>query len=226
MKAGIVATPLSLSRDSFVVIEGPIGVGKTSLARRLAEKLGIEGLLEVPEENPFLARFYEDRRAYALPTQLFFLFQRLRLLAGLSQTDFLRGGLVADFLWAKDRVFARITLDDDEWRLYEQIANGIAFQPRIPDLVIFLQAPVDVLMERIRRRDRSYERIDREYLAQLGEAYTDFFHRYQESPLLMVNAAEANFVESDSDLDSLIDSIRGIHSGRHFFNPLASGLSA
>lgn len=224
MKGGAVAT--SASPGSFIVIEGPIGVGKTSLARRLAATIGMEGLLEAPEDNPFLARFYEDRRAYALPTQLFFLFQRLRLLDSLAQADFLRSGVVADFLWAKDRVFARITLDDDEWRLYEQIAAGLVTHVKTPDLVIFLQAPVDVLIDRIRHRGRSYERLDRGYLAELGDAYTDFFHRYQDSPLLMVNAAEANFVESDEDLASLIDYMRRIHNGRHFFNPLPSGLGA
>lgn len=224
MKGGAVAT--SVSPGSFIVIEGPIGVGKTSLVRRLAATIGMEALLEAPEDNPFLTRFYEDRRAFALPTQLFFLFQRLRLLESLTQTDFLRSGVVADFLWAKDRVFARITLDDDEWRLYEQIAAGLGAHARSPDLVIFLQAPVDVLIDRIRHRGRSYERLDRDYLAELGDAYTDFFHRYQDSPLLMVNAAEANFVESDEDLASLVDCMRRIHNGRHFFNPLPSGLGA
>ncbi len=225
MKGGAVATtPVSLG--SFIVIEGPIGVGKTSLARRLAATIGMEGLLEAPEDNPFLVRFYEDRRAFALPTQLFFLFQRLRLLDSLAQADFLRSGVVADFLWAKDRVFARITLDDDEWRLYEQIAAGLVTHPRTPDLVIFLQAPVDVLIDRIRHRGHSYERLDRDYLAALGDAYTEFFHRYQDAPLLMVNAAEANFVESDEDLASLIDYMGRIHNGRHFFNPLPSSLGA
>lgn len=212
-----------LSQGSFLVIEGPIGVGKTSLARRLALALGAEGLFEEPESNPFLARFYENRRAFALSTQLFFLFQRHRLLSDLAQGDFLRSGLVSDFLWGKDRVFARITLDDDEWRLYEQIAAALAEPTTVPDLVIFLQAPVDVLVDRIRRRGRSYEQIDRDYLTELGEAYNGFFHRYQEAPLLMVNAAEANFVESDEDLSSLMEAIRGIRSGRHFFNPLAAG---
>ncbi len=219
---GQAAVPISLSAGSFLVIEGPIGVGKTSLARRLSLRLGLEGLFEEPEGNPFLARFYENRRAYALATQLFFLFQRRRLLEDLAQGDFLRGGVVADFLWAKDRVFARITLDDDEWRLYEQITSTMPEPVQTPDLVVFLQAPVDVLMDRIRRRGRGYEHVDRDYLAALAEGYTDFFHRYQDSPLLMVNAAEANFVESDEDLVSLVESIRGIHSGRHFFNPLAS----
>lgn len=215
--------PASMSAGSFLVIEGPIGVGKTSLARRLSLHLGLEGLFEEPEQNPFLARFYENRKAFALATQLFFLFQRRRLLDGLAQGDFLRAGVVADFLWAKDRVFAGITLDDDEWRLYEQITQSLSEPVQTPDLVVFLQAPIDVLMERIRRRGRAYEHIDRAYLASLAEAYTEFFHRYQDSPLLMVNAAEANFVESDEDLAALVESIRGIHSGRHFFNPLASG---
>ncbi len=214
--------PASMSAGSFLVIEGPIGVGKTSLARRLSLHLGLEGLFEEPEQNPFLARFYENRKAFALATQLFFLFQRRRLLDDLAQADFLRAGVVADFLWAKDRVFAGITLDDDEWRLYEQITQSLSEPVQTPDLVVFLQAPIDVLMERIRKRGRAYEHIDRAYLASLAEGYTEFFHRYQDSPLLMVNAAEANFVESDEDLAALVESIRGIHNGRHFFNPLAS----
>ncbi len=223
MKGQTAVAPVALSQGSFLVIEGPIGVGKTSLARRLSLSLGLEVLFEEPESNPFLARFYENQRAYALATQLFFLFQRQRLLQGLAQADFLRAGVVSDFLWAKDRVFARITLDDDEWRLYEQITMSMSPPARAPDLVVFLQAPVDVLMDRVRRRNRPYEAIDRHYLGLLAEAYTEFFHRYQDGPLLMVNAAEANFVESDEDLASLVETIRRIHSGRHFFNPLAAG---
>lgn len=222
MKVGSpVGRPLAAS---FVAIEGPIGVGKTSLARRLALALGAEALLEEPEENPFLGRFYANRQTYALPVQLFFLFQRLRLLDGMQQADLFQAGVIADFLWAKDRVFARLNLDDDEWRLYEQIASRIAPPARAPDLVIFLQAPVETLLERVRRRNREHERIDRDYLRALSEAYTTFFHGYQESPLLMVNAADANFVESDEDLQSLVDYVRTIRSGRHFFNPLASRL--
>lgn len=212
--------------QAFVVIDGPIGVGKTSLARRLADSLGAEALLETPDDNPFLDRFYDNRRRFALPTQLFFLFQRHQLLEGLRQTDLFHAGVIADFLWAKDRVFARLNLDDDEWRLYERVSQAVVPAMRSPDLVVFLQAPVDVLMERIRRRGRRYERIDREYLGALSEAYTDFFHAYQEAPLLMVNAAEANFVGSDEDLASLVDYVRTVRSGRHFFNPLPSGLRA
>ncbi len=223
-KAAPVRAGSALGRQ-FVAIEGPIGVGKTSLARRLADVFGAEPLLEVPEENPFLPRFYEDRRHFALSTQLFFLFQRRQMLERLRQADLFHASVISDFLWAKDRVFARITLNDDEWRLYEQVAGAAEGDIPAPELVIFLQAPIEILFERIRRRGRQYERIDRDYLAEVAAAYTDFFHGYQESPLLIINAAEVNFVESDEDLRFLVDYLDNVHSGRHFFNPLPSGLA-
>ncbi|MDA8389482.1 MAG: deoxynucleoside kinase [Gammaproteobacteria bacterium] len=220
-----VARPAPALGRGFVAIEGPIGVGKTSLARRLADVFGAEPLLEMPEENPFLPRFYENRKHFALSTQLFFLFQRRQMLDDVRQAHLFSRGVISDFLWAKDRVFARINLSDDEWRLYEQVAGTVETDLPAPELVIFLQAPVEVLFDRIRRRGRGYERIDRDYLAAVAAAYTDFFHGYQESPLLIVNAAEANFVESDEDLRFLVDYLDNVRNGRHFFNPLPSGFA-
>jgi deoxyadenosine/deoxycytidine kinase len=208
---------------NYVVVEGPIGVGKTSLARRLADAFGYELTLERPEENPFLERFYQSRKQYALPTQLFFLFQRARQLEQLKQGDMFRPGRVTDFMLEKDSLFARMILDDDELRLYEQVHNQLTLDLLVPDLVIYLQAPVDVLMERIRKRGTSYEQmLDRQYLQKLTEAYTLFFHHYTASPLLIINAAEINFVDKQEDFMTLLDHIRGIRSGRHFFNPLVS----
>ncbi|MDA8361073.1 MAG: deoxynucleoside kinase [Gammaproteobacteria bacterium] len=219
------AAPAPVLGRGFVAIEGPIGVGKTSLARRLADVSGAEPLLEMPEENPFLARFYEDRRHFALSAQLFFLFQRRQMLDDLRQASLFSRGVVSDFLWAKDRLFARINLSDDEWRLYEQVAGTVEMDLPAPELVIFLQAPIEVLFERIRRRGRGYERVDRDYLAEVATAYTDFFHGYQDSPLLIVNAAEVNFVESDEDVRFLVDYLDNVRNGRHFFNPLPSGFA-
>lgn len=207
----------------YLAIEGAIGVGKTSLARRLADAFGTEPVLERPEENPFLERFYQARAHFALPTQLFFLFQRARQIQALKQSDMFRPGYVADFMLEKDTLFARVNLADDELRLYEQVYAQLRLDLPVPDQVIYLQAPVDVLMERIRKRDLGYEHlIDRAYLQDVVDAYTQFFYHYTAGPLLVVNAAEINLVDSDKDLTVLVEHIRKHCSGRHFFNPLAT----
>lgn len=208
--------------QSYIAVEGPIGVGKTSLVRRLATALGSEPLLEQPEDNPFLERFYRSPKHFALPTQLFFLFQRARQIEVLKQTDLFHESYVADFMLEKDSLFARINLDTDEYRLYEQVYAHLSPELPRPDLVIYLQAPVEVLVDRIYRRGIDYEqRVERDYLRRLVEAYTDFFYHYRDAPLLMVNAAELNFVDSDNDFNMLLKQIRRTHSGRHFFNPIS-----
>ena len=215
-----------MNRDGlgYLAIEGPIGVGKTSLARRLADAFGSKVLLEQPEENPFLDRFYQARARFALPTQLFFLFQRARQIQPLKQGDMFRPGCVADFLLDKDLLFARVNLDDDELRLYEQVYSHLSLDLPVPDQVVYLQAPVEVLMTRIRQRALGYEHlIERGYLQQVVDAYTQFFYHYSAGPLLVVNAADINFVDNDNDFEVLVDQIRKHHSGRHFFNPLSVG---
>jgi deoxyadenosine/deoxycytidine kinase len=198
-------------------------VGKTSLARRLAEAFGSELVLEEPGENPFLERFYAARRRYALPTQLFFLFQRARQLQGLRQEDMFAPSRVADFLLQKDALFARLNLDDDEFRLYRQVYDHLAPEAPVPDLVIYLQAPVEVLRERIERRGVDYEKgMDNGYLEELVDAYTRFFHRYTDTPLLIINAAEINFVDVEADFLTLLERIKDTRSGRHYFNPLSN----
>lgn len=209
------------ANPGYLVVEGPIGVGKTSLAQKLSQAFGSDLLLERPEENPFLERFYESHKHYALPTQLFFLFQRARQMREWKQRDLFAPTRVADFLLEKDRLFARLNLDDDELRLYEQVYEQLRIDLPVPDLVIVLQAPVDVLVERIRRRGIAFERtIGRDYLERLNEAYSHFFYHYSGAPVLIVNAAEVNFVESEADFQSLLDYIRHVKNGRHFFNPL------
>ena len=205
----------------FIVVEGPIGVGKTSLARRLADDLQTEILLEEPEDNPFLERFYEDPRGAALPTQLHFLMQRVRQLKELRQGDMFRPVRIADFLIEKDRLFAQLTLDEDELELYNQVYANMTLDAPAPDLVVYLQAPVPVLLERIARRARTYERdIDTGYLQRLSDAYATFFYHYDAAPLLIVNAADADFVNHDADYGCLLDQIRTVRGGRHYFNPL------
>jgi deoxyguanosine kinase len=214
---------IMIDSPGHLAVEGPIGVGKTSLARRLSDAFGSKLLLESPEENPFLERFYQSRSRFALPTQLFFLFQRARQIEQLKQGDMFRPGYVTDFMLEKDAIFARVNLHDDELRLYEQVYAQLRLQLPVPDQVVYLQAPADVLMERIRRRDAGYERlIEREYVQDIVDAYTQFFYHYTAGPLLVVNAAEINFVDNDSDFDTLVDEVRKHRSGRHFFNPLAN----
>ena len=213
--------PLAVRAGGHIVVEGPIGVGKTSLAERLAEVYGAQRIFEQPQENPFIERFYQMRRQYALSTQLFFLFQRAAMLAPLRQQDLFRPLWVSDFLFEKDALFARVTLDDDEFSLYDQVYQQVAREPVRPDLVIYLQAPAEVLMDRIKRRGRDFERqLDRRYLEELVHAYTQFFYHYTDAPLLVVNATTANFVDCDADFEALLHHLQSIRSGRHFFNPL------
>ena len=205
----------------YVVIEGPIGVGKTSLARRLARSFGSELVLEQDDENPFLERFYRNPRAAAFQTQLYFLFQRARQLQDLRQADLFETVRVADYLLDKDRLFARLTLDEEEFTLYEQVYARLAIDAPVPDLVVYLQAPVDVLLERIARRGIEYEqRIERRYLERVAEAYARFFLEYDAAPVLIVNAAEIDPVGDDADYAGLLDAIVPPRRGRHYFNPL------
>lgn len=209
----------------YVAVEGPIGAGKTSLARRLAQSFDSELVLEKPEDNPFLERFYRDPRNAALPAQLCFLFQRARQVQDFRQTDLFSPVRVADFLLEKDRLFAEVNLDPQELELYDQIYARLALDAPVPELVVYLQAPVDVLMERIARRGIPYEkRISRRYLERLMEAYARFFHAYDRAPLLIVNAGDIDPINREADYRQLLARIRTVRHGRHFFNP-ARGLA-
>lgn len=204
----------------FVTVEGPIGVGKTTLAHRLAEHFGYPVLLEPAADNPFLDRFYREGRRHALPTQLYFLLNRARQLADLPQDDLVGPSLVADFLLEKDDLFARMTLDDHEYALYRQIYDNLEISPPRPDLVIYLQAPVNVLLSRIRRRGIAYERdIESGYLETLNRAYTEFFHYYDAAPLLVVNASEIDFAHNDAHFQALLTQLANMDGLRQYFNP-------
>jgi len=207
--------------QQYIVVEGPIGVGKTSLARALATHLDAGLVLERADENPFLERFYRNPRAGAFATQLHFLFQRAQQLAAMNQQDLFARQRVADYLLAKDRLFARLTLDAAELALYEQVYARLEIDAPRPDLVIYLQAPVDVLQGRIARRNIAYEQlIARDYLERLNEAYAQFFHGYTETPLLIVNAAAIDPVANAADLDELLGAVARARRGRQYFNPM------
>jgi deoxyadenosine/deoxycytidine kinase len=212
-----------LNRPDYIVVEGPIGVGKTSLARRLAESFETDLLLEGAEENPFLERFYEDPRSGALPAQLFFLFQRARQIQAMRQADMFQPVRVSDFLMEKDRLFAELTLDANELQLYDQIYNHLTLDAPVPDLVIYLQAPEDVLLKRIAKRGIRYERrIDASYLRRLSEAYARMFLYYDAAPLLIVNAAHIDLVDNEADYHALLEQIHSTRSGRQYFNPMSA----
>jgi deoxyguanosine kinase len=204
----------------YIVIEGPIGSGKTTLAQMLADKFNAQLLSEKAEANPFLPRFYQDAQRYALPTQLFFLFQRSRQIADLNQMDMFKKPVVADFFLEKDPLFARLNLDDEEYTLYHQIYSHLQLKSSKPDLVIYLQTPVDELAERIEERNVSYEQeIPREYIERLADAYSEFFHTYDASPVLIVNNEKLNIIKDESALDLLVERIGQIKSSREYFNP-------
>ncbi len=204
----------------YIVIEGPIGSGKTSLSRLLSEKFSVNLLNENADANPFLARFYQDAQRYALPTQLFFLFQRSGQISEMVQRDMFAKGTVSDFFLEKDSLFARLNLDDEEYALYHQIYQHLHLKASNPDLVIYLQTPVDELIERIEERNVSYEQeMSREYIQRLANAYSEFFHTYDTSPVLIVNNEKLNVIKDESALNLLIDRVMQIKSRREYFNP-------
>jgi len=213
---------MSLDRYRYVVVEGPIGAGKTSLTHKLAERLSADTLLENASDNPFLPRFYQEPKRYALPTQLHFLFDRARQLRDLAQGDLFRAGTVSDFLIDKDMLFARLNLDDDEFDLYQKVYSDLAPQATTPDLVVYLQAPIDALQERVRRRGVDFERgMDADYLQRLANSYSEFFHRYDAAPLLIVNTSNLNFAESETDFELLLERMSKMRGPREFFNRAA-----
>jgi deoxyadenosine/deoxycytidine kinase len=206
----------------YIAIEGPIGVGKSSLCEILAHKLGARPVLEVAEENPFIKDFYKDIRRYAFQTQLFFLLSRYRQQQEIQQTDLFSKGLVSDYLFAKDRLFANMVLDDNELQLYEQIHSTLNARVLKPDLVVYLQASTDTLMKRISLRGRKFENpITREYLEELNKAYNYYFFHYQETPLVVINTNEIDFVHRDADLDDLLAHMGKSQKGTTYYQPVS-----
>ena len=217
---------MTVSQFRYIAIEGPIGVGKTALARRLADSLSGDLVLEEFEENPFLERFYRDGRSAALPAQMFFLFARARQIEKMRQSDLFSNVRISDYLFTRDRLFAELNLDLEEIKLYEQISDNLAVDAPVPDLVIYLQSSVDSLLQRLARRDHKYDRfVERAYLERLTEAYSRFFHNYDDGPLLIVNASEIDMVNNDADYQQLFRQIERTTGGRHFFNPVTAALA-
>jgi len=219
----ITTTPVDLRGrlpQPYIAVEGPIGVGKTTLAKRLAELFDYQLLLEDAHENPFLDKFYENRRQNALATQLFFLFQRVQKMDDLKQQDMFKPLRIADFLIDKDPIFAQVNLDPDEFELYSKVYSQMTVDAPTPDLVIYLQASVDRLLERIDRRGIASERtISRQYLEELNEVYSEFFLYYDAAPLLIVNANQLDLVSRQEDFAQLVDYALDIKAGRHYYNP-------
>ena len=206
-------------KHRYIVVEGPIGCGKTSLATKLAQRLNAQTLLEDAKANPFLPLFYRDMKRHALPTQLFFLFQRVQQLEQLKQPDLFGKPTVADFALAKDPLFARMTLDDAEYQLYNRIFEHVRPQAPVPDLEVYLQASVETLIHRVKKRGNAIEAsISEQYLRDLSEAYTRYFHGYDEGALLIVNSEKLNFVDVPEHLDLLVERIAALRGGREFFN--------
>jgi deoxyguanosine kinase len=221
-------SPLKTSANSsrYIAIEGPIGVGKTALAKRLAESLSADLVLEEVDENPFLERFYREGRSAALPAQMFFLFARARQMENLRQSDLFSNVRISDYLFTRDRLFAELNLDAEELKLYDQITDNLAVEAPVPDLVIYLQASVDALLQRLMRRDSAHDRfVGRGYLEKLTDAYARFFHDYDDGPLLIVNASQIDPVNNDADYEQLFQQIERTTGGRHFFNPVAAALA-
>jgi deoxyadenosine/deoxycytidine kinase len=210
---------MSLDKYKYVVVEGPIGVGKTTLVQKLAESFKAQTLLELPQENPFLEKFYRDTARYALPTQMFFLFQRMNQLRDLAQTDLFDTRVVSDFLLDKDPIFARLTLGDDELNLYQQLYAHLRPQAAVPDLVIYLQAQPETLIDRIKKRGVAMEAgLSEMYLYRLCESYSRFFYHYDAAPLLIVNTEHLNPIERAEDFDLLMTRIANMRGKREFFN--------
>lgn len=221
-------SPINSHSDAsrYIVVEGPIGVGKTSLAKRLAESLSADLVLEEVYENPFLERFYRDGQSAALPAQMFFLFARARQIEDLRQADLFSNVRVSDYLFSKDQLFAELNLSPDELNLYNQVTETLNIEAPVPDLVIYLQSSVDALLERIARRGILFERaIDRRYLESVTDAYARFFHAYNDGPLLIVNASQIDPINNESDYEQLFQQIERTTGGRHFFNPVAAAFA-
>jgi len=209
--------------SKYIVIEGPIGVGKTSLANKLSLEWDADLILENVDDNPFLSKFYKNQREVSFQTQLYFLLTRTRQVQAFKQQDSFSKTRVSDFMLQKDRIFAQVTLNNEEYDLYDQLYSYMTVDIPKPDLLIYLQAPVKVLMKRIKKRGRNFEKyITNEYLEKLNSMYLKFFDTYNSSPLLIVNAEDIDFVHNKVDYKNLLNKIYSIEKGKHYFNPMAS----